>query len=78
MPIIPRLDVREAVLLVEERPQRFRIVKLERPHVMEIREREHKDGKPVGFRLWVNTNDERSIPTRGQPGMRIFREVTPT
>ncbi len=68
----------EPVLLMEGEgmKQRFRIVKLEKPNIMEIRERERgAQGAQVGYRVWANEGDERSIPTNQGRGMRIFRET---
>ena len=68
----------EPVLLMEGegQKQRFRVVQLKKPHIMEIREREHGvQGAEIGYRVWANAHDERSIPTNTGRGMRIFRET---
>ena len=68
---------KEPVLLLEGEglSQRFRVMVLNAPHMNEILEREHLDGKPTGTtRTWVNQG-ERYLPTRTQLGLRIFRET---
>ena len=77
--IIPHMSAFiEPVLLMEGegKRQRFRIIQLKQPHIMEIRERERGDqGTEIGYRVWANQGDERSLPTNTGQGMRIFREV---